>query len=430
MSVPAIRKIPSFGHAFREKYFPTKASVLVNHGSYGLSPAPIVQEYLANIQKECDFPDKYMRFVLGPDVAAATKEVAELVDCDATDLVFLPNATAGVNTILRSFPFVRGDKVVMPSTVYGSCGNTVKFLAKRIGIIPITIDLQYPLNDQAILDIFEAAFKQGGVRLCLFDAVISMPGVRFPFEKMVEVCRFYDVLSLVDGAHSVGLIPYSLRQIKPDFFVSNLHKWLFVPRGCALLYVDRKHHRKVHTFPISHSYLDDDVELLPELEATRLVDRFVFTGTNCYASIATVPFAIKFRRDVCGGEEAIFQYCHELAKQAGIMVAERWGTSYLDNDDHSLITAMVNVEVPLRGQFFLEFKEFVELEAVEKYGTYVQSCAHNGKVYVRFSCQIYNELSDYETAADVFMECLRKYLKSEHYQKHAELEKVGELSIS
>ena len=60
----------------------------------------------------------------------------------------MDNATTAVNTILRLYPFEKGDKIVMPTTVYESCGDTVKFLQKRIGVEPVLVEIDYPLNGQ------------------------------------------------------------------------------------------------------------------------------------------------------------------------------------------------------------------------------------------------------------------------------------------
>ena len=71
-----------------------------------------------------------------------------------------------------------------------------------------------------------AEVKKAGkrVKVAVFDTVVSMPGLRMPFERLVEECREEGVLSLVDGAHGIGHVELDLGRLDADFFVSNCHK--------------------------------------------------------------------------------------------------------------------------------------------------------------------------------------------------------------
>jgi hercynylcysteine S-oxide lyase len=60
----------------------------------------------------------------------------------------------------------------------------------------------------------------------MFDAVLTFPGVRFPWEALVEACESLQILSLVDGAHGIGHIDLTdLGRVDPDFFTSNCYKY-------------------------------------------------------------------------------------------------------------------------------------------------------------------------------------------------------------
>jgi hypothetical protein len=47
--------------------------------------------------------------------------------------------------------------------------------------------------------------------------------VVLPWERMVDVCQRYGVLSLVDGAHSIGQRKVDVGKSKCDFFVTVSH---------------------------------------------------------------------------------------------------------------------------------------------------------------------------------------------------------------
>ncbi|ODV95809.1 hypothetical protein PACTADRAFT_16001 [Pachysolen tannophilus NRRL Y-2460] len=414
----------AFGKEFREKYYSFEEGVVpVNNGSFGAIPKYVRDALIKNIDQDYKFPDRYLKDEGRNAVRNAAVQVAKVVDADPNNLVFVTNATTAVNTILRSYPFKKNDKILIQSTTYGACNNTVKFLAKKIGIEIVIIQLNYPLTDDEVISKFKSIFEKNEITLALFDAVSSMPGVRLPFEKIIQLCHEYNVLSLVDGAHSIGLIPYSLNTLKPDFYCSNLHKWFSCPRGCAFLYVDKKHHKKIHTLPVSHSYLDDDYDLpTPELEEKRLIDRFAYIGTMSLAPYVTAIDAIFFRNEICGGEDVIRNHNHNLALKVAKLVSTKWGTSYLENKDNTLITSMVSIEVPLTPQFIdiiksqddynKKLKSTVEDITISKYKTRVPLDYHNGKLYARFSSEVYNCIEDYEYASDALLKAIDQVLAS------------------
>ncbi|RLV93125.1 Hercynylcysteine sulfoxide lyase [Spathaspora sp. JA1] len=411
--------IVPFGKQFRKQYFSSIDPEVfpVNHGSWGQLPDPLLEKFKQASGEQYSYTDKFFHDIRYKYIDAL-KKLSPVLNCDYHNLALVDNATTGVNTILRSYPFKKGDKIVVQSNVYGACANVVKFLQYRYGIEFIEIEVSYPTSDDEILTKFEKVFQQHKPRLCLFDTISSMPGVIFPFIQMVKLCKTYDVVSLIDGAHGIGCIPQDLSEISPDFYVSNLHKWYFVPTACAVMYVDPKHHNNIHTMPISHSYLQDDVELSEEKQLDRLIDRFNFIGAKNYASVAVIADSIKFRNEICGGEEVIFKYCHDLAKQVGSVISKKWGTSYLEQEQGpSLISTMVNVEIPTDSlgidvngikNNWTRFDQEVYTKLIDVHKAFTPCVVHNGKLYARFSCQIYNELSDYEHAADVLVKVMKE----------------------
>ncbi|ODV59514.1 PLP-dependent transferase [Ascoidea rubescens DSM 1968] len=398
-------QVVPFGKEFRQKYFTNLDSDVtpVNHGSFGLTPDPVFESYQKNLKRDNRYPDKYILYNFKDCYSESLTELSKVLDSPKENLALVTNATTAVNVVLRSFPFKKGDKILILSTIYGACFNTVKFLENRVGIVPITMILNYPLDDIEIIEMFEKKLQNENIKLSLFDTVSSMPAARLPFKELVDLCKKYNCLSLVDGAHSIGLVKFSLSELKPDFFTSNLHKWFFTPRPAAFLYVDPKHHKKIHTFPVSHSYLDDDEILVEPLEKTRYYDRFVFVGSLNYAAYTSVVSAIRFINECCGGLDNILDYNYNLAAIVGKTIAQRWNTQYLENSKNTLTTAMVNVEVPF-------------YDNAEK-GVFIPIVYHNEKIWARFSAQIYTELSDFIYAADCFRESFKKFLESELFQE-------------
>lgn len=134
------------------------------------------------------------------------------------------------------------------STIYGACEKTVAYLTETTPVKSHRINYTYPVEDQWLIDEFrrvvkdvqerefsvyeegDKVVKKGKVKLAIFDTVVSMPGVRFPYEQMTKVCKELGILSVVDGAHGVGHLDLNFNDgsFEPDFWVSNCHKCVFM----------------------------------------------------------------------------------------------------------------------------------------------------------------------------------------------------------
>ena len=188
-------------------------------------------EELRRFQSACELrPDAFIRYTYPAALDQARAALAGLVKVPADEVVLVPNATTAVNTVLRSLTYATGEKIFYFNTTYGAVEKTVDYLEETTAVRGVKLDLAYPLSDDALVDQFRAAVRAenarqpGAAGLAILDTVVSMPGVRMPFERLVGVCRDEGVLSLVDGAHGVGHIPLDLGALDADFFVSNCHK--------------------------------------------------------------------------------------------------------------------------------------------------------------------------------------------------------------
>lgn len=402
--------ITTFGHASRDKFWRFDSNnTPLNHGSFGACPTPVVQARNNILEQIESNPDRFMRTDLYSDIEVARATACKWLDSEPLNTVFVQNATVGFNTILRSLPLKKGDTIIYCSTSYGACEKTLEFLQLRHGIRHVSIDINYPddTNTDIVNKYRKAIDDNPQTVMCLFDTVSSMPAAVLPYNQLVSLCREKEVLSFIDGAHSIGLIPVSLRHTRPDFFVTNVHKWGYGVRGGAILYVAEEHHRIIHTLPVSHSYLDDSEDLEHKLEQRRLVDRFTFIGTQDFSPYLAITAAYEFRQKL-GGEKAIRQYCDTLAIAVGKKASTQWGTSVLGTAG-----AMVTVELPIPEDFLHSASADQKQQLFQLIcdhpltrGTYVPPAYHNGKMYVRFSAQVYNELEDYQVGIDAVNEAL------------------------
>ncbi|TFB02664.1 hypothetical protein CCMA1212_005449 [Trichoderma ghanense] len=416
----------------------------LNQGSYGSIPRAI-QAKLRSYQDDIEArPDPFIRFEHARLTDESRSAVAGVLNAPVEAVVFVNNATEGVNTVFRNIKWDADGKDVALyfSTVYESCGKVIDFLYDYHGEDRLSsreIEIAYPIEDDEILRRFREAVRQvesegKRAKICIFDVVSSRPGVVFPWERMVAACRELGVLSLVDGAQGIGMVRLDLGAADPDFFVSNCHKWLFVPRGCAVFYVPvRNQHLLPSTLATSHGYASltgkrSGAPAKADAAKSAFVSNFEFTGTRDYSPIFCVKDAVAYRRDVLGGEERILEYLWDLNKKGSRLVAERLGTEVLENGKGTLTNcAMANIALPLwKGEEGKEGDVVVPEEDGDRvvvwmmstmardYSTIVPMFWLGGRFWVRMSAQVYLDLKDYEYGAEVLGKLVERVGRGEY----------------
>lgn len=473
----------SFGKALREKYFSFDPEYHnLNHSSYGTIPKHIqskLHHYQALHERR---PDHFIRYTYPPLLDANRAAAASLLNAPLEDVVLVPNATTGINTILRGFPpsfwSAKGkDEILYFGTIYDACGKTVAYIrdSTQGRVQGRSIALTYPISNAAIVQKFKNtvnhATKVEGKRprIAIFDTVSSVPGVRFPYEQLVAACRELGILSLVDGAQGIGMLDLNLERLDPDFFTSNCHKWLFVPRACAVLYVPKRNQHLVRsTLPTSHLYVPDDsfspdVAILPSSsdgdegkeKKGDFAELFAYVGTLDNSPYLCVKDAIEWREKVLGGEDRIHDYCTRLAQEGGAKVAEILGTWVMQNEEGTLIDCfMVNVAMPLivvpptdedletgtkamvdgrnlevdkgaaggknQGEALIPYKEaqrvweWMTKVLVEEYQTFIPVYYHAGRFWARLSAQVYLDMEDFEWTGKTLKELSARVARKEY----------------
>ncbi|GAA6011165.1 hypothetical protein JCM10207_005520 [Rhodosporidiobolus poonsookiae] len=421
----------AFGKALRERYWRfEKDWVNINNGSYGVAPAPVITRFRELQDRIDSAPDRFMKVEYPTHLLELRTRLAQLADCDTGDLVMVPSATSGVDTVLRSLStqWQKGDRLLYISpTIYKSASGSLESIVDShpsLGLSLLPIQVTYPISHDDLVSAVTCAIDEAEsdgtgrkIRLALVDAISSNPGVVVPWERLVKLFRERDIMSLVDGAHQIGQLPLSLRTSQPDFFVSNCHKWLHAHRACAFLYVSKPRQHLMHASPIGYGY-----KKRSPAEGASWTDEFFWTSTLDWSPILSTLAALDFRRDVLGGEERIYEYCYNLAVEGGELVAEMLGTKVMRNPpgQGELIASMVNVELPLPAPSSISSTQFTEISAfwldqlVETHHTHVPAFPHGDKFYTRLSAQVYVDLDDFRYIGNVLKRVCEQIRNGEH----------------
>lgn len=175
-------------------------------------------------------PDTFIVYDLPVYITDSRNALTPLLGCSVSEIVLIPNATTGINTVLRNLEFVCNDVVVHFSTIYDACEKTLDSISELTPLRCDSIILDYPIEDDEILRRFRkrvGELRKAGknVKVAMFDTVLTFPGARLPWEELTAACKELGILSLIDGAHGIGHIDLThLGTVSPDFFVSNCHK--------------------------------------------------------------------------------------------------------------------------------------------------------------------------------------------------------------
>jgi isopenicillin-N epimerase len=367
----------------------------LNHGSFGAAPKPVFESY----QRWQRRLESQPVFFLGREHNSLLKEsrtaLGAFLNTDADDLVYIPNATHGVNIIARSIRLQASDEVLTTDHEYGACDFTWDFLCGKIGAKYIHQPIALPAeSEDRIIDQFWLGVTQR-TKIIYLSHITSPTALRLPVEKICARARAQGILTLVDGAHAPGQIDLDLQSIGADFYTGNLHKWLMAPKGAAFLYARREVQHLVEPLIVSWGYGND-----PALgSGSRFVDLFQWTGTHDPAAYLAVPDAIQFLRD--HHWDQVRGACHQALKQTIERVCDlvKMPSAYpLESDFYAQmgiapLPAKIDVSV-LKVRLYDEHK--IEIPLI----------AWKDRKFARISIQGYNTPDD----TDALIEALRVLL--------------------
>ena len=261
----------------------------LNHGSFGATPAVVLEAQQVIRQRIEANPTRF--FLEGEyqeRLDRARRAVAQFVGADAAGLVFVTNATAGVNSVLRSLEpsLAPGDEILVTDHEYNACANAAAVSASRAGAVVTTAAVPFPLDDRSeVVDAVLSAVTDR-TRILLIDAVTSATGLVMPVDDLVARLE-PDVRVLVDAAHAPGMIDFDVAELGASYVTANCHKWMCSAKGAAFLWARPDRRDGLHHAVISHGYNGG----WPS-EGGHLHAQFDWTGTCDPTAWMTVPDAL------------------------------------------------------------------------------------------------------------------------------------------
>jgi isopenicillin-N epimerase len=385
-----------FGRHLLDEWLLDPAVAYLNHGTVGATPRRVLDkqdEWRARIERQ---PAAALAREIVPlmgakprppgALRAAADEVAAFLGAPGfggEDLVFVDNATAGVTAVLRSMALEAGDEIVVTDHTYGAVANVAGFVARRRGAVVRTAAIPFPApGPEAVVAAVEAALTDK-TRVAVIDHVSSDTALVMPVAEIAAACRARGIQVLVDGAHAPGAVPVDIASLGVDWYTANMHKWAMAPRPCGVLWAAPGRQDELHP-PVVSWWLDQG-----------MTAEFDWVGTRDPTPWLVAPDGIAFMADL--GLQAMRDHNHDLVLEAARMLSAHWDTPFATNPE--MIGTMASLVLPeslgggeaeadaLRDALWLE-------DRIE-----VHMARRDGRLWVRLSAQVYNELADYERLA-------------------------------
>ncbi len=372
--------------------------VFLNHGSFGACPRAVL-DYQAELRARLERGP--VRFMVGeaPALLDRTREqLARFLGADAQDLVFVPNATTGVNAVLRSLAFGPGDELLTTDHCYNACRNALDFVAARAGARVVVADLPFPVREPGEIVAAVVGAVTDKTRLALLDHVTSSTGLVLPIESMVAELEARGIDTLVDGAHAPGMVDLDLGKVGATYYAGNCHKWLCAPKGAAFLHVRRDRQSTVRPTTISHGANAE------KAGRSRFHLEFDWTGTDDPTAMLGVGKALSVMGEMTAdGWSGVRTHNHDLACSGRELLAEALGL-----DERPAPTSMLGslAALPLPGPIPAAASSDTHVDPLQsrlfdKYRIEVPIFPWKplGRRLIRISAQLYNSRRQYERLA-------------------------------
>ncbi len=167
-----------------------------------------------------------------PDVVRSKALFASIIGAKSDDISIAPSASYGIATAAKNLVVKKGQSIVLldeqfPSNVYAwrrkarETGAEIKFAKRRD-------DYDWALSIVEFIDENTALVAVGHVHWT--------DGSVIDLAKVSRACKAVGAALVIDGTQSLGVMPFDVSLIQPDFVVTVVYKWLLGPYSYGYLY--------------------------------------------------------------------------------------------------------------------------------------------------------------------------------------------------
>lgn len=359
----------------------------LNHGSFGAVPIG-VQRAQQRVRDEVDAnPIRFFTQGLIDRIIHTRRHVAAFLGADPDSTALIGNTTAGVAVVMQSIRLAAGEEVLLTDHAYGAVTLAARRQCRRAGATARTVALPLGASDAEVVSRIRSALRPGRTKLLIVDQITSATAQVLPVAAIVAAAREHDIPVLVDGAHVPGMLPVTVDAIGADFWVGNLHKWAYAPRGTAVLSVAPGWRRRMEPLAVSWEQ-EAGFPLCVEWQ-----------GTLDYSPWLAAPTGLHTLRTL--GLDAVRAHNAALAAYGQRVLGDALGLSPADRPEPGDPHAAMRI-LPLPAGLATTVAEAGGLRQhiSDKLAAEVAVNAWGGRGWLRLSAQVYNRADEYDRLAD------------------------------
>jgi isopenicillin-N epimerase len=320
-------------------------------------------------------------------LARSRKSLGDYLGADADNLVFVLNATVGMNIVVRSLQLNAGDEILTTNHEYGAVNRLLRFTSRKSGAVVKIVALPLPLTTEE--SFVEAVWSgvTGRTRIIALSHITAPTALVFPLAEICRRARERGILTLIDGAHVPGHIDLNLVELGADFYTGNGHKWLCAPRGAAFLYARPEVQDLLEPLIVSWGYES------PKPSGSTFQDLFGWVGTLDPSPYLAVEAAVAFQRKYVGAD--VRSVGHSLVLEAQQELQAMFGQTVLSEPAEPWVARMAAVVLPRRVD-----KDDLLRQLWQDHNIEVIIREWAGHKVLRVSVQVYNDSADIDQLID------------------------------
>lgn len=268
----------------RKYYDVSPTYINLENGYYGIQPKPVLQAFQKNIALANKEASRFARKDFPAINSSVKKELADFLAVYPEEIIITRNATEALNIAIQGYPFKPGDEVLLNQLDYFSMIDTFRMLEKRGQLKVNAFEMPLlPANDDEIVEAYRKQITPK-TKVILLTHVSNITGLIVPVAKIARMAKEKGIDCIIDSAHALGQINFSLPQLSSHFVGLNLHKWIGNPVGAGVLYVKKERIKEMNALFGDITAAEDSINKLAHF------------GTTPFAVIMTIPDSLAFHK--------------------------------------------------------------------------------------------------------------------------------------
>lgn len=303
----------------------------LNNGSLGIAPRPVLKAVTDFLQASAGLEmDYYPRWGY-EQLDEYRQELSDFYGCKKDELAITHNATEAMSFIAAGLDLKQGDEILITDQEHPSGKGCWQIKAARHGLDVREVKIPLPPKSSAQLaDIITSAIGPK-TKVISFSGITTTTGLIVPVREICDFARSKGVISVVDGAHMHGQIPFKISDLHCDYMAGSPHKWVYAPAGSGLLYIREENLEKLWPTVSTTSWNDQKLK----------AGRFMVVGTNNRSIIEGMMAGLRLLKEL--GPENVYSRIHHLAKHTYAKAKASPHLELLTPEDDRLYGCLVTV---------------------------------------------------------------------------------------